>query len=299
MPGFKVTLDSYIVDANSELIREVDSSLTVVEDVDAALPVSGESLTGSFDSDVSVSENITVPADKKTTITGTLTVASDKAVTVEGTMTLNGGAELTGTIMIGNKGALAVNGTDTTNPVDAGKITGEAGAKVTFARNAALDPSSTITSYYWKDGTAVGDVNDLLGNTFTYRAASVDSGIQAGFYASVNEPQEPALEEAVLGTVNSVNRDYTVTRDTATKTVTVTTDTTEDDEVEVSIYAGVGQTIGFTTTEGVEKVGNTYTVTLGAKNSVSFTVTVSETGKTTTTWTIVVQRPDASTAGSR
>ena len=296
--GSKVTLDSYIVDGNSKLIREADSSLTVVEDVDASLPVSGDGLTGSFDSGVSVSENITVPADKATTIAGTLTVASDKKVTVEGDMTLNGGAKLNGSIEIGKEGSLAVNGTDADAPVDVTNITGEAGATVSFAKDAELTGTLTEddSKFFWKDGTVITDVNDLLGRTFTWKDGSAEtrSNDGKGFYADENKPEEPTLDEAMLGTVNS---DYTVTRDTRAKTVTVTTETAEDDNVKVSIYAGVGQTIGFTKTENVEQSGSTYTVTLGESSSVSFQVTVSETGKATTTWTIIVKHPTTQAGG--
>ena len=292
--GSDVTINT-VNSTGGSIKPEVGSKLTIVNNANVSLPVSGDSLAGDFNSGVSVSDDITVPANEETAIDGTLTVVSGKKVTVEGDMTLNGGAALTGTIEIGDKGSLAVNGTDTNAPVDVTKITGEAGATVSFAKDAELTGNLTEekSDFFWKDGTVITNVSDLLGRTFTWKdgSAVTRANGRKGFYADENKPKEPTLDEAVLGNVTAGT--YSVSKDTEKKTVTVTTAEADDNNVKVTISTGVNQTIDFTSTSGVDRQGDVYTVTFTSTNTIIFNVTVKETGKADAVWTITVTRPSA------
>lgn len=208
--------------------------------------------------------------------------------------------KLDGSIEIGDKGSLAVNGTDTENKVDVTQITGVAEATVSFAKDAELTGSLTEegSNFFWKDGTVITNVSDLLGRTFTWKdgSAVTRSNNGKGFYADENKPKEPTLDEAMLGNVTAGT--YSVSPDTEKKTVTVTTAKADDNNVKVTIPTGVNQTIDFTNDTGVSRQGDVYTVTFTNTNTITFNVTVKETGKADTVWTITVTRP-SSTSSSR
>ena len=253
-----------------------------------------DTLSGSFGTDVTVTgQSASVEKGVDATVGGDLalgTSASKTTLTVSGDLTLNGGAYSVGadtyvsSIEIAADGSVTVDNAGSTVEVDVSLIKGTgAGAKVSFASNVAVNGDPT--GFYWSDGTAIQNANDLRGLTFTYQAAGTGTAAQnAGFYARTAAPSA-----ATLSGVDVLSNDYTLTNDATTYTVTVPAGR---DGIQISIPAGSNQTITLSdnASGAVTPRGDIYTVDLDAANTVTFKVTVTETGKLSQVYTFVVNR---------
>ena len=224
-----------------------------VNDQNASVSVAG-GISGSFAGDVTVGSNTYVLAGDTMTVDGKLNNSSN-ALKVSGTLNLNG------------------------EVADISKFTGEDGAKIVFGNNFKADGTNTL--FVNSDGVVLTN-DQLAGRTFTYN--SNENKFVTTSVLTQNAEMSVAL------TAPTGNSSYTIGADAQTVSVTITssveqvkitaaTDGTIAEGKDDSNVATVSDKIIAVDTSKLDAVGD----------SCTFTVTVSQDGKNTSTYTFTIK----------